>query len=526
VALPRGLSYFAKELAGLSLEITQAAQELLAHRIANNACKHVDMGAARKRLEARCLADAALGVAASTARPVAVPAPTLIPSSIPASPSQHEHHAPPPAVLDRSKISSLPVHIAIVMDGNGRWAQQQGLSRSEGHKAGVAAIHRTIRACRRLGIQYLTLYAFSSQNWSRPSDEVRTLMKLLIDFVNTECEELVANGVRLLINGEIGRLPAAAREGLERLIEVSKNNRSLTLCLALSYGGREEIVAAAADACRAAAEGRLDPDTLTVASFRRFLPHPGMPDPDLLIRTSGEMRVSNFLLWHIAYSEIWVTSELWPDFDDRILLEALVNYAGRERRFGKTSAQIQDEEKNIKGNDKSYASAVYGSECNGAPSANGTDDAVSCVGSFSATFYSREHRIRHLSLSHRLTNLCYSLYYTIALQVCAIDVWPIVLGTLAVLIAIFIVYCPRHFQTLILAPFKLIFRFVDYVANSVALGPPAPGATGSPLPEAVHGVPSSSNRTPTWTPSWWPTSWPRWPFQGESGGIMPLSGAS
>lgn len=235
--------------------------------------------------------------------------------------------------------SSLPRHIAVIMDGNGRWAQRQGKSRSQGHHAGVATIRSLIRALRRLRIPYLTLYAFSAQNWSRPPDEVQALMSLLADFVATDLEEFCANGVRLIVNGEIGRLPREAREGLSRIVSASASNSGLVLCLALSYGGREEIAGAAIAACRAAKAGLLDPNDLTPEAFREFLPHPHVPDPDLLIRTSGEMRVSNFLLWQIAYSELHVTQALWPDFDDKELVVALRAFKGRERRFGKTGEQ-------------------------------------------------------------------------------------------------------------------------------------------------------------------------------------------
>ena len=238
---------------------------------------------------------------------------------------------------------ALPRHIAVVMDGNGRWAQSRGLKRSAGHRAGVNAIHELIRSCRRLRIPYLTLYAFSAQNWTRPEEEVRILMTLLAEFVATDLQELCANGVRLIVNGEINKLPPPARNGLLRMISASRYNTGLTLCLALSYGGREEIVGGVLAACRAAVAGLLDPNTLTPESFRNFLPHTDIPDPDLLIRTSGELRVSNFLLWQIAYTELYVTNTLWPDFDEAELTKALLSYANRERRFGKTSAQIQEE---------------------------------------------------------------------------------------------------------------------------------------------------------------------------------------
>lgn len=250
--------------------------------------------------------------------------------------------APPPLQVGVT-AGQLPRHVAVIMDGNGRWAAARGLRRTEGHRAGVSAIHTLIRAARRLRIPYLTLYAFSAQNWSRPDAEVKALMELLANFVATDLEELCANGVRLLVNGDEAKLPLGVRGGLARMVDASARNRGLTLCLALSYGGREEIVGAAAAAARAAAAGALDPAALTPEAFRAFLPHPHSPDPDLLLRTSGELRVSNFLLWHIAYAEIYVSAALWPDFGDEALAEALVAYAARERRFGKTGEQVRGE---------------------------------------------------------------------------------------------------------------------------------------------------------------------------------------
>lgn len=251
------------------------------------------------------------------------------------------HNIAAPIVSPFVESSSLPRHIAVIMDGNGRWAASQSLPRSVGHAAGVETINTLIRSCRRLRIPFLTLYAFSAQNWSRPEDEVRALMRLLSDFVETDLEELCANGVRLLVNGDLARLPHAARVGLTRMIASSAGNTDLNLCLALSYGGREEIAGAAAAACRAARAGLLDPSALSPETFRAFLPHPHVPDPDLLIRTSGELRVSNFLLWQIAYTELYVTTVLWPEFGDRELADALIAFAARERRFGKTSAQLR-----------------------------------------------------------------------------------------------------------------------------------------------------------------------------------------
>jgi undecaprenyl diphosphate synthase len=247
----------------------------------------------------------------------------------------------PPLKTLNKLTSNIPRHVAVVMDGNGRWATQRGLPRSAGHEAGVETIHRIIRACRRIGIQFLTLYAFSTQNWSRPGPEVRTLMSLLNRFVSTDCSELVANGVKLLVVGDLNRLPSSARTGLERLMEVSKSNSGLTLILALSYGGREEIVAVTAKIAKAAMSGDLDPNSISPNVFQSFLQYPSVPDPDLFLRTSGEFRISNFLLWQIAYSEIVVSPVLWPDFDDNAFINALLVYAKRERRFGRTSEQVR-----------------------------------------------------------------------------------------------------------------------------------------------------------------------------------------
>jgi len=238
----------------------------------------------------------------------------------------------------------VPAHVAVIMDGNGRWAKHRGLSRSAGHSAGVDAIHRVIRACRRMQVQYLTLYAFSAQNWDRPAAEVTHLMGLLEHFVFNDCQQLVQNGVRLLTVGDIERLPSACRDGLSSLSEQSAKNTDLTLVLALSYGGREEVASAAALAMEDALQGKLAPQDLRnqPSLFADYLPLAayGVPDPDLLIRTSGEMRVSNFLLWQIAYSELYVTAALWPDFTEKHLATAFAEYSRRERRFGLTGDQV------------------------------------------------------------------------------------------------------------------------------------------------------------------------------------------
>ena len=230
---------------------------------------------------------------------------------------------------------ALPSHIAMIMDGNGRWAAARGLPRLEGHRVGADSVRTVTRACRRWGIRYLTLYAFSAQNWGRPTEEVDGLMELLARFIESEREELLETGVRLVTMGDLSRLPAEVRAPLVRLIVDTKDNRTLTLCLALSYGGREEILSAARKVAEKAARGDLDPAALDAESFRAFLDRPDVPDPDLVIRTSGEMRLSNFLLWQIAYAELWVTPTLWPDFGEPELLEALQDFAGRDRRFGR-----------------------------------------------------------------------------------------------------------------------------------------------------------------------------------------------
>lgn len=235
----------------------------------------------------------------------------------------------------------LPAHLAIIMDGNGRWAQARGLQRVDGHRQGAESVRTITRACRRWGIRHLTLYAFSEQNWERPEDEVAALMELLADYVRDERDEIMDNGIRLDAVGALDKLPAPALQGLNALRDESRANKGMTLCLALSYGGREEIVDAARRACELAKMGELDPDSLDVESFRGFLSRPDIPDPDLVIRTSGEFRVSNFLLWQIAYAEFHITDTLWPEFGQEHLLEALKAYASRERRFGKTGEQIR-----------------------------------------------------------------------------------------------------------------------------------------------------------------------------------------
>jgi undecaprenyl diphosphate synthase len=228
--------------------------------------------------------------------------------------------------------------VAIIMDGNGRWAKMRSLPRIEGHKAGALSVRRTVEEARRLGIRYLTLYSFSTENWRRAPEEIEGLMGLLRQYLDSELEGLLKNGVRLRAIGDLARLPLLVRHTLERNIERTSKNTGLDLILALSYGSRQEIVGAARTLALRAQRGELSADDITEDSFASALFTAGMPDPDLLIRTSGEMRVSNFLLWQIAYAEIWVTDVLWPDFRRRHLLQAIADFQKRERRYGGITA--------------------------------------------------------------------------------------------------------------------------------------------------------------------------------------------
>ena len=231
---------------------------------------------------------------------------------------------------------SLPVprHVAIIMDGNGRWAERRGLPRSAGHRAGVEAVTRTLEAARDAGVEMMTLYAFSTENWKRPAAEVAALMSLLVEFLAVKLPELQRDNVRLRTVGRTAGLPDAARKALLGAVSATADNAAFTLNLALNYGGRAEIADAAARLAADAAAGKILPDKIDEASFARYLYAPDLPDPDLLIRTSGEMRLSNFLLWELAYTEIYVTDCLWPDFSREELAKALDAYAHRDRRFG------------------------------------------------------------------------------------------------------------------------------------------------------------------------------------------------
>jgi undecaprenyl diphosphate synthase len=235
---------------------------------------------------------------------------------------------------------TLPRHVGIIMDGNGRWAESRGLPRLEGHRAGADSVRDITRAARQLGIEALTLYAFSSQNWARPAAEVAGLMQLLRDYLIDERSEILDNAIRLDAIGDVERLPPIVREPLDELRAVSAPNRGMTLTLALSYGGRESIARAVRDAVRDAIAGTLRVEDVDVARFQGYLPTAGLPPLDLLIRTSGEQRISNFMLWELAYAELVFADVLWPEFRREHLYRCIEEFTGRERRFGLTSAQL------------------------------------------------------------------------------------------------------------------------------------------------------------------------------------------
>jgi undecaprenyl diphosphate synthase len=244
-------------------------------------------------------------------------------------------------LLDSIDQTNLPKHLAIIMDGNGRWAKQQGFLRAFGHENGTKSVKQVITTCARLGIEYLTLYAFSTENWNRPKLEVETLMKILINSLKKELITLQENNIRLNAIGNLDKLPKTAQKELLDVIEKTKNNTRLTLTLALSYGSREELVNAVRIISDKVKNNIISLDTIDDSIINEHLYTQNLPDVDLLIRTSGEHRISNFLLWQIAYAELYFTNVLWPDFKDQDLYEAIISYQKRERRFGKTSEQIK-----------------------------------------------------------------------------------------------------------------------------------------------------------------------------------------
>ena len=243
--------------------------------------------------------------------------------------------------IDQDK---LPRHIAIIMDGNGRWAKKKALGRISGHIKGVNAVREVVTACRELGIKVLTLYAFSIENWKRPAEEVNALMGLLKEYLEKECEEMLQNNIRLNAIGRIADLPLDVQATLEETIKKTGHCDGMILNLALSYGGRSEILHAVQGIISDFQKGKVKPEEMTVQRFSQYLWTQGLPDPDLLIRTSGEFRISNFLLWQIAYTELYVTDTLWPDFDREELSKAIADYRSRERRFGLTSEQLNGKE--------------------------------------------------------------------------------------------------------------------------------------------------------------------------------------
>jgi undecaprenyl diphosphate synthase len=237
--------------------------------------------------------------------------------------------------------SQLPRHVAIIMDGNGRWAQRRGLPRVEGHRKGAVAVREVVRAAREIGLQAITLYAFSAQNWERPPEEVATLMQLLRDYVIDERDEIMDNDIRLVAIGDVDRLPEFVKGPLDALMAESSGNGAMTLTLALSYGGRESLVQAAQALAGEVARGELRPEDITEKHLAGALQTHGLPQLDLLVRTSGEERLSNFLLWEAAYAELYFTDTYWPDFGKDELYRALESFRGRERRFGRTREQIR-----------------------------------------------------------------------------------------------------------------------------------------------------------------------------------------
>ena len=242
---------------------------------------------------------------------------------------------------DKIQSDKLPKHVGIIMDGNGRWAKQKGKIRMFGHRSGVIAVKETVEMAAELGIQYLTLYAFSTENWKRPKIEINSLMELLVSTIHKETKTLNENNIRLSAIGDIESLPSSCRRELKEAIELTKNNTRMTLVLALSYSSRWELTRAMQAIAEKVSRKELKPEDISEETIQNHLNTSGIPDPELLIRTSGEHRISNFLLWQIAYTELYFTEKLWPDFRKEDFCEAIINFQNRERRFGKISEQIK-----------------------------------------------------------------------------------------------------------------------------------------------------------------------------------------
>ena len=243
------------------------------------------------------------------------------------------------SIIDKNNI---PKHIAIIMDGNGRWAKAHSLPRIAGHKEGIISVRAITKICGDIGVKHLSLYTFSSENWRRPKNEVKALMRLLLLTIRREIKDLNKNNVRLTTIGNMGDLPDDARKGMEEGLKITENNSGLNLILALSYGGRQEILKMVQSIARKALNGEIEPEKISEDNIVNELDTAKIPDPELLIRTGGELRISNFLLWQIAYSEIYVTDIYWPEFREKELLDAVADFQARERRFGHISEQLDE----------------------------------------------------------------------------------------------------------------------------------------------------------------------------------------
>jgi len=244
------------------------------------------------------------------------------------------------SLKEQLDINKIPSHIAIIMDGNGRWAKKKGAMRIFGHQNAIKAVRAATEGSAGLGVKHLTLYAFSTENWNRPKDEVDALMRLLVSTINSEIKTLQDNNIKLTTIGNTNELPTSCQKELQEAIQATANNTGMTLILALSYSGRWEITNAIKALARDVASGNLNPEEISESKFSSYLQTANFPDPELMIRTSGEMRISNFLLWQLAYTELHITEVLWPDFREDDLFQAILDFQKRERRFGKTSEQV------------------------------------------------------------------------------------------------------------------------------------------------------------------------------------------
>jgi undecaprenyl diphosphate synthase len=242
---------------------------------------------------------------------------------------------------EKLDLTKLPQHIAIIMDGNGRWAQKNGLDRYMGHQEGVVSVRKIVEAAGKIGLKYLTVYAFSTENWNRPKEEVDILMELMVTVIQRETADLVANNVRLKVIGNIGRLPEITKKNLDNCIQATNQGTGLTLIIALSYSSRWEITETVKEIAKKVAEESMKIDSITEETISNHLETKNIPDPDLLIRTGGEFRISNFLMWQLSYSELYFTDVYWPEFREKNLYDAILDYQKRERRFGQTGEQVK-----------------------------------------------------------------------------------------------------------------------------------------------------------------------------------------